>query len=646
MAMQFVGNQIKAGEINQAHHARFAGHVSHVSYSHMRGDQLNSPPGGETAGDTFIVGTVPAGAWVGFSTGNIVQTKVDNPNQASDWQLLDAAMTTGRKLIVNATGLSGSFAGHANAIAEKTGAGLSDYTFLAMGSDYDGQQAVQIGADDDVFANVTHMWNNVASAWATISDVTEIADTDNALEYDQGKLTHRTILGHSWCNTYNRGLVVGSADAEPTAVIGLAWIVTTGGTWDGLSVSVNDIILCKNTVQTLKFKKIGTRVAGDLFPVPLAGLAVGEFVGKEDKIAEWVSGTTYTLYTPHRGDIFITGETEENQSWNMWDGDTFKFDGLHWGSLAKNAEEMGGSALLWNENTRKLDVTLGTDGGIVNSGGLRVSPTASGTPIGQDLGGGVLNYVADRKFVTDIAAYGVKWKNPALILQATDDSDQSGVDPDPTLHTGEAWIVDNWATGTDGDLVESDGTQWNVILAGSGGEPVNGTRVLVTGTSAAGSFATKENQIATYSTTTHAWSFETPDDGDAILISGEQSIYENKGYVFDTNQWIQMLGPGLYTAGKGIYLRNNKIESSLMDEVETLGLNPPNTWTSSYDPGDTGASYYRRLFRNGQLLSEVGGAPGSGEYNWEDSTYTATFANGYLAEGDVIRFIAAPEFGF
>lgn len=639
MTMQFVGNQIGAGEINQAHHERFGGHVSRAHYSHMRGNKLNSPPGGEAAGDTFIVGTVPAGAWIGFSTGNIVQTKVDNPNQASDWQLLAAAMTTGRRLIVNATGVTGTFATHANALAEKTGSGIDDYAFLEMGADYDGQQTVQVGADDDVFANVTHMWDNTASAWATVSDVTEIADTDNALEYDQGKLTHRTILGHSWCNPYNRGFVVGTADAEPSPVVGLAWIVTTGGTWDGLSVSVNDIVLCKSTVQTQRFVKIGTRVAGDLFPVPASSYVVGDFVGKADKIAQWVSGTTYVVHTPHSGDIFVAGATELNQASNMWDGDTFKFDGTHWMQMAKDPSEINGSALTWNGSTRKLDVDIDADGGIVDSSGLRVSPTASGDPISAS------NLVADKKYVDDIAAYGVKWKNPALVLKMTNDSDQSGVDPDATTRLGQAWVVNDWASFDDGDIVESDGTTWNLVLAASGGEPVNGSRVIVTDTSAAGSFATNENKIATYNATTDSWSFEAPDDGDAIMINGEQSIYENRGYVCDTLVWIQMLGPGLYRAGTGIYISDNEISQSWMNETEVLGASPGDTWTSSYDPGTTMGSMVRMLFRNGQLLHEDG-SPGPGEYSWDDGTFTATFSTGYLQEGDVIRFMATPLVGF
>lgn len=109
---------------------------------------------------------------------------------------------------------------------------------------------------------------------------------------------------------------------------------------------------------------------------------------------------------------------------------------------------------------------------------------------------------------------------------------------------GEAWVVNTWGTGyNNGDIVEWDGDSWNVVLSNSGGEPPNGARVLVIGTGAAGAFSAHENDFAVYNSTTNVWAFTDPVDGDATLVNGENSIYENYGYVFDTSAWIAFTGP-------------------------------------------------------------------------------------------------------
>ena len=91
------------------------------------------------------------------------------------------------------------------------------------------------------------------------------------------------------------------------------------------------------------------------------------------------------------------------------------------------------------------------------------------------------------KAYVDNPLSGLKWKSPVGVLRVKSDDDQNGVDP-TAGSVGEAWLVNNWATETDGDIVEWSGSAWVTILANSGGEPPDGTRIMVTGTGAAGSF--------------------------------------------------------------------------------------------------------------------------------------------------------------
>jgi len=183
-----------------------------------------------------------------------------------------------------------------------------------------------------------------------------------------------------------------------------------------------------------------------------------------------------------------------------------------------------------------------------------------GTPSGDT--------AAASKAYVDSVASGLAWKDPAAVLKIVSDADQGGSDPAAPA-AGDAYLVNNWSTQTDGDIVEWDGSQWNVVVANSGGEPPDGTRVVVIGTGAAGSFASEENNIGTYDATGDSWSFDTTTDGWAILINGEQSIYENKAFVYDTNTWIQFSG-GNFTAGAGLDLTGNVLSVNFGDGITEL----------------------------------------------------------------------------
>lgn len=166
--------------------------------------------------------------------------------------------------------------------------------------------------------------------------------------------------------------------------------------------------------------------------------------------------------------------------------------------------------------------------------------------------------VANKSYVDNVAV-GLTWKEPVEVLNMKDDSDQSGADP-TNPSTGDAWVVNNWLNQTDGDIVEWDGSQWNIVVANSGGEPPDGTRVLVKASGAGGSFTGQEDKFAVYDATGDSWSFDAATDGEAALIAGENSIYENQGYVYDTGSgWIQFAGPNLYTAGNGVDITSNVV---------------------------------------------------------------------------------------
>lgn len=172
------------------------------------------------------------------------------------------------------------------------------------------------------------------------------------------------------------------------------------------------------------------------------------------------------------------------------------------------------------------NISLSTTGKIVD--------LANGTAAGDAVNKGQL----------DAAIAGYEWKQPVSVLKIKSDATQAGSPPTAGA-AGEAWVVDTWGGGyNDGDIVEWDGSQWNIVVANSGGEPPDGTRAIVIDTSAAGSFAGQENKIGTYDATGDSWSFVAPSDGDAVLVAGENGIYENIGFVYDTGTgWVAFTGP-------------------------------------------------------------------------------------------------------
>lgn len=121
--------------------------------------------------------------------------------------------------------------------------------------------------------------------------------------------------------------------------------------------------------------------------------------------------------------------------------------------------------------------------------------------------------------------------DPAAVLNMISDADQGG-SPPVGPSAGDAYEVNNWGVGyTDGDIVEYDGAAWQVIVTNSGGNPPDGTRAVVKASGAAGSFSGDEETIQVVSSGT--WSVDdTPTPRDRVLINGSGGVYENNNYIY------------------------------------------------------------------------------------------------------------------
>lgn len=222
------------------------------------------------------------------------------------------------------------------------------------------------------------------------------------------------------------------------------------------------------------------------------------------------------------------------------------------------------SAEGWSEEMATADsMTLGglTMGGDITMGTNKITGLGAGTDPTD----------AVTKAQLDAASGGLSWKDPVTVIDIISDATQAGSPPTASV-AGEAWVVDTWGGGfNDGDIVEWDGSAWNVILSNSGGEPPDGTRVVVAGPPGgvpAGSFTGQAEDIATYSTTGSSWSFVTPSEGDAVLVIGDGSFAENVGYTFNDTNWIQFTGPGTITAGDGLSKDGNTLDVNAGDGIQ------------------------------------------------------------------------------
>lgn len=198
---------------------------------------------------------------------------------------------------------------------------------------------------------------------------------------------------------------------------------------------------------------------------------------------------------------------------------------------------------------------LTVDGSGAGSGTITL--TGGGTLTGLPTTPSGATEAASKSYVDGLVS-GIVWKENVSVMEMISDADQSGVDPTPVA-AGETWVVNNWSTETDGDIVEWSGSAWVTIVANSGGEPPDGTRVVVTDGTAAGSFAGEEGEIATYDATGNTWSFEDPADGWAVLVTGEASVNENTAWTWDSSAWIQFTGAGAINAGAGLDKTGNTI---------------------------------------------------------------------------------------
>ncbi len=233
------------------------------------------------------------------------------------------------------------------------------------------------------------------------------------------------------------------------------------------------------------------------------------------------------------------------------------------------------------------NVRISATGSVTHTGGVHTHTVdtlqITGTPNSA-------NDPSNKAYVDSIAE-GRAWKQPAEVKDYLGSrtvvqinglspvSGQSVVAADggtPSAGTSDALIV--------GDVAEFNGTDWKKIVSASGGFVPDGTRLLVHDETitlfAPLTDGTDESKFADFDgTSLTPATLTAPLDGEAILVRGNGSVNENKGYAFNTGDatWNQNAG-AVITAGAGLSQSGNAFNvgagNGIAVAADTVAVNP------------------------------------------------------------------------
>lgn len=565
-AIQFRTNQyadssvsttkIADAAVTQPKHSKFLGHVARVDYSMMISDNVNTPPGSPDVGDTYIVGSSPTGAWTG-KAGYVVEW------DGALWLEHAVAITSGRRCRVapSSKSPSGSFASKPNFIMEKTATGYDEFDPSGV---VDGMQAIQEGISASFWDKDVYLWNNQASAWVSIAESISIDSDDNALQIVSGVLGHVEQMGHGVEPVdYYVYSDKDQGTADPAAATYANHMIIMNNT---TSYTDGDVYYSDGTswVQlTTSPLTTGARIATEPTVEAGCGLVSGSF--QVNTTGTFGSASDWDITQARAGDILFCSDPAQNTGTTAYEKITAIWDGSAWNPIAK--WEATGDGIAFSA-TADYYVKRQNGGGLNfdGSGNLIIdAQSSSGYPNEPTASDPLVTLTKVQSLLS-----GWNWKEPAQVLKMVSDASQGG-SPPGMVSSGDAYVVNSWGVGyNDGDIVEAaPNLSWVVIVSNSGGEPPDGTRIIV-GPNGAGSFAGHAGDIATYDAVGDSWSFYDPEDGDGILINGEGGLYENQQYVYDVSAspsyWVQVGAQVVYTAGNGIDVTGTVISADVASD--------------------------------------------------------------------------------
>ena len=193
---------------------------------------------------------------------------------------------------------------------------------------------------------------------------------------------------------------------------------------------------------------------------------------------------------------------------------------------------------------------------------------------------GAATDVVNKTYVDSLVS-GLSWRTPVDVYGLVGNATVTVING-LTPTAGDAYVMTDAGTLTAGslavvagDLVQYDGSVWVKVVGASGGYPPDGTRAVLSTTTALVSpytDATDDGKIVEFDGTslTGADTGEAT-DGAAVLVRGDGGYYENTAYVYDgtvpSGTWVQFSGAGQINAGAGLGKTGNTIFVNFGDGI-------------------------------------------------------------------------------
>ena len=519
--------QIRPRTVTQSLHKAYNGHIMEVLNAYVVGTWpgTSNPITTRRYGETVLC--TSSGTW----DGDTVTADHYYQFQGSDhWEDVGTRADGDRLLVAYGGGvftnnLIGDFVGHENELAIWDD-GNSAWIFVTPD---DGESWTAYCYGDGFWNQMTLQWGYIESLaiWAWIPVSRWIGKVEgNGIEYvgPAGPLSTTDPLDSK--------LQIKIPTVETQIIADSTGLHHEDKLAHAIRVNISDI------VDDSKLQPAGGESAGHVEQVALSGTPLGLWsTFGNGSIAEF-NGTTWIEVIPFaslatgmkarissavQGTATFTGHPYEIIEWN----------GSNW--LDNGYYDPDDGTLCVQEGTPlssyEKDLYVWDD---LTSAWIAVADSVSVDGNALQESSGVISHVDQMGHSVEPVDYG----------NITSDARQAANDPAASAYPGETWIVNNWASFTDGEVVRSNGTTWDEVSGSQPSALIQAGSRFTTAASIGGDLTADRivEVTAIDWVNGNTYTNTVPHDGDALLITGAPASavvteFENRFQIWNGTTW-------------------------------------------------------------------------------------------------------------